>query len=194
MEKPNKKYSDIISTARDLFWKHGFKRVSVEEICKKAGVSKMTFYKYFPNKIELAKTIFNDVVEKGEKQFREIMGSGAAPSEKIKKVMLMKLEGTNDISPEFMHDFYEGGEPELRAFVEKRTREAWDVLKNDYKKAQEEGVFRRDFNMELLIRVQFKLSEMFEDASITGMFKNRQEMIMEFANLLVYGIVPHEKP
>ena len=49
----NPKYLDIFKTAKDLFWKYGIKRVSIEEICKEAKVSKMTFYKFFPNKIEL---------------------------------------------------------------------------------------------------------------------------------------------
>jgi AcrR family transcriptional regulator len=192
MVKSSKKYADLLKTAKNLFWKHGFKRVSVEEICQKAGVSKMTYYKYFPNKIELAKAIFNDVVEKGEKQFREIMKCDANPAEKIKKIMLMKLESTNEISPEFMQDFYAGREPELKKYVEKRTHEAWEILKADYKKAQKSGVFRKDFNIEFLIKIQFKLMDLFEDESVTSLFKSRQEMIMEFANLLVYGILPKE--
>jgi len=188
----SKKYSDIKKTARNLFWKHGIKRVSIEEICRKANVSKMTYYKHFQNKTELAKEIFNDVVEEGEKQFREIMASNVSPAVKVKEMMLMKLNGTNDISPEFMHDFYSGGDPEMTAFVVERTRQAWDMLKDDYKKAQVNGIFRSDFNPELLLKVQFKLTELMEDESITCMYNSRQELIMEFANLLVYGIVPHE--
>jgi AcrR family transcriptional regulator len=192
MVKSNKKYTDIINTAKNLFWKHGFKRVSIEEICQKANVSKMTYYKHFPNKFELAKVIFNDVVEKGEKQFREIMTSDDPPDEKVRKVMLMKIESTKDISPEFMQDFYTDREPELKAYVEQRTREAWNVLKDDYKKAQEEGVFRKDIHIELLIKVQYKLFDLIEeDEDVNNMFDSKQEMIMEFANLLIYGMIPH---
>lgn len=186
----NKKYCDIISSAKELFWKHGFKRVSVEEICRKANVSKMTYYKHFPNKTELAKAIFNDVVEKGEMQFREIINSDATPAEKIKKIMLMKFESTKDISPEFLQDFYVGGEFELKAYVEKRTHQAWEILKCDYIKAQEKGVFRKDLNIELLIKFQFKIIDLLEDKDLASLFNTQQEMIMEFANLLVYGIVP----
>jgi AcrR family transcriptional regulator len=192
MVKTNKKYKDIVTTAKDLFWKHGFKRVSIEEICQKASVSKMTFYKYFPNKIELAKTIFNDVIEESVRRFREIMREDSSPAEKMKKVMLMKLEGTNNISPEFMQDFYIGGEPELTAFVEGVTRKTWEALRNDYKEAQNAGILRKDFNPEALIKVQFKMMELLEDKSFTSMYHSQQEMIMEFANLLVFGILPHE--
>ncbi|WP_372931944.1 TetR/AcrR family transcriptional regulator, partial [Mariniphaga sediminis] len=60
--KKSKKYLEIMKTARELFWKHGFRRVTIQEICEKAGVSKMTFYKHFPNKIDLAKTVFTNEV------------------------------------------------------------------------------------------------------------------------------------
>ncbi len=192
MVRKSRKYKDIISVARDLFWKHGFKRVSVEEICRTAKVSKMTYYKYFPNKTELAKTIFNKVVEDGEKQFREIIKEDSPAAEKIEKMILIKMESTNNISPEFLQDFYTGSEPELQAFVEERTKKTWDLLINDFKQAQEAGIFRKDFKPEFMFKIQNMLIGIFEDESITGMFESRQELIMEFVNLMIYGISPRD--
>lgn len=192
MVKSNKKYNDIITTAKDLFWKHGFRRVSTEEICKKSGVSKMTFYKFFPNKIELAKTVFDSVVAEGEQKFKQILKEELPTSEKIKKIILLKVEGTNNISPEFMQDFYLGTEPELKTYVEERTRKAWDILIDHIKEAQKTGIFRKNFKPELLIKVQFKLSELLEDNSVVNMYNSQQELILEFTNLLVYGISQRE--
>lgn len=192
MLRKSKKYKDIITVARDLFWKHGFKRVSVEEICSKANVSKMTYYKYFSNKTELAKTIFNKMVEEGEKQFREILKEDSTAAEKIEKMILIKMESTNNISPEFLQDFYTGSEPELQAFVEERTKKTWDLLINDFKEAQEAGIFRKDFKPEFMIKIQNTLIGIFEDESITGMYESRQELIMEFVNLMIYGIAPRD--
>lgn len=192
MVKSNKKYNDIIITAKDLFWKHGFRRVSTEEICKKSGVSKMTFYKFFPNKIELAKTVFDSVVAEGEQKFKQILKEEIPTPEKIRKIILLKVEGTNNISPEFMQDFYLGTEPELKTYVEERTRKAWDILIDHIKEAQETGIFRKNFKPELLIKVQFKLSELLEDKSVVNMYNSQQELILEFTNLLVYGISQRE--
>lgn len=44
------KQRELIETAAQLFFKHGFKRVTVEEICRTAKVSKVTFYRYFAAK------------------------------------------------------------------------------------------------------------------------------------------------
>ena len=192
MARKTRKYKDIISVARDLFWKHGFKRVSVEEICHKANVSKMTYYKYFSNKKELAKTIFNRLVEDGEKQFREIIREDSTAAQKIEKLILMKMENTNNISPEFLQDFYTGSEPELKAFVEERTKKSWNLLINDFKNAQDAGIFRKDFKPEFMFKIQNTLIGIFEDESITSMFESRQELIMEFVNLMIYGIAPRD--
>lgn len=191
MNKDNKKYRAIIDAARYLYWKHGFKRVSVEEVCKKAGVSKMTFYKYFPDKIELAKSLFNTVVEEGEEEFRKIMNEDSPAHEKIRKLIIMKMEGTDNISQEFLYDFYMGP-GELKDYVEKRIGEAWNLLINDFRQAQEKGIFRKDLKPELIIKIQGKLAELLEDKSVTDMYESKQEVIMEFAKLMFYGISPHE--
>ena len=67
------KFYEITDTARKLFWKHGIRRVTVEEICEKAGVSKMTFYRMFDNKIELAKTVLDHIFEESFQKYRTIM-------------------------------------------------------------------------------------------------------------------------
>ncbi len=40
----------VINTARDLFQKYGYKKVSMDEIAKTSGVTKKTIYTYFKDK------------------------------------------------------------------------------------------------------------------------------------------------
>lgn len=192
MVRTNKKYDDIMASARDLFWKHGFRRVSIEEICQKADVSKMTFYKHFPNKTELAKTIFNDVILEAEQRFSQIMKEDIPGAEKMKKIIQLKIEGTNDISQEFLQDFYSGTVPELQAYVAERTHKTWDNVINDFKVAQKAGIIRKDFKLEFLVKVQNKLIELMDDESLASLYDSRQDLILEFTNLILYGIAPHD--
>lgn len=188
----NKKYRDIMDTARELFWKHGFRRVTVQEICAKSGVSKMTFYKYFPDKIELAKTVFTNIMDESMEKFSDLMKENISVPEKMQKMLLLKAEGTKNISQEFMNDFYLGTEPELKNFVEEKTGEVWESLLKNYKWAQKNNIFRDDFKPEFFLKVSFKLTELMNDKELTQLYDSPQELILEFAKLMTYGITKRE--
>ncbi|MEX1241827.1 MAG: TetR/AcrR family transcriptional regulator [Cyclobacteriaceae bacterium] len=189
----NRKYQKILATARDLFWKHGFKRVSIEELCRKAEVSKMTFYKFFPNKIELAKAVFDHEVQEGLKRFKNIVREDAPAQEKIRKIVEMKAEGTNNISKEFLQDFYSDRELGLREYVEKSTREAWTELLKDFKHAQERGSFRGNMKPELLFYISQKMGELVTDETLLKMYSSPQELVLELTNLMAFGISPRDQ-
>lgn len=44
----------LIATALELIWQSSYGNVSVDGICKAAGIQKGSFYHYFPSKIDLA--------------------------------------------------------------------------------------------------------------------------------------------
>ncbi|MFO7827481.1 MAG: helix-turn-helix domain-containing protein, partial [Bacteroidales bacterium] len=89
-----KKVDQILKVAKELFWKHGINRVTVEEICKKSKVSKMTFYKYFDNKTDIVKHIYKNTATDAMNKYRAIMNSDLAFKEKVKKSLDLKMEQT----------------------------------------------------------------------------------------------------
>jgi AcrR family transcriptional regulator len=188
----NKKYHKLLKTARELFWKHGFRRVSVEEICQRSGVSKMTFYRFFTNKIELAKSVFDREAHEGVQNFRNILHEDISPAEKVKKIVLLKVEGTHNISREFLADFYTDPASELRVYVEEKTRNIWEEMLNDFRQAQQKGWFRKDFKPEFLIEVSMKLVEIVKDEKLLQLYSTPQDLVLELTNLIAYGISPHE--
>jgi len=190
--KPSDTKGTILASARILFWKHGFRRVSVEEICEKSQISKMTFYRYFPNKIELAKTVFLKVAEEAYLRFQEILTSGISPDEKISRILLLKFEGTVDISEEFLRDFYSETE-ELSNFIKSSTYEIWQRIIGDFRNAQEKGIFRKDVNFDFFFLISRKIIDSLNDPDMQILFASPQEMIMETARLLMYGIAPEKK-
>ncbi|HKK81807.1 MAG TPA: TetR/AcrR family transcriptional regulator, partial [Prolixibacteraceae bacterium] len=106
MSKNNKKYNDIIEAAQKLFWKFGFKKVTIEEICREGNVSKMTFYKYFDNKVDVAKRVLDKVIGSASGQFKKLKNEAESAPELMEGMLKMKKEGVHDISKEFLADFY----------------------------------------------------------------------------------------
>lgn len=52
-QKKNEKYQNLIVSAFELFERNGVAGVSIDDIVKKAGVAKGTFYLYFQDKFDL---------------------------------------------------------------------------------------------------------------------------------------------
>lgn len=191
--KQSKKQLQLLGAARDLFWKFGFRRVTIEEICAKAAVSKMTFYKFFPDKISLAKAVFENEVGKGMTRFREIMSSQSAPAEKIRAMMAMKSESTNNISREFLNDFYSSEKTELVGFVHDLTAKTWNDAIEDFRKAQDEGVFRKDFKPEFLFLVSQKIAESLTDPRLLSLYPTPHDLLGEMSRFFCYGISPRNE-
>lgn len=184
----NKKQELIHNTAKELFWKHGFKRVSVEEICKFAHVSKMTFYKFFPNKIELAKTVYSTIINTSITEFHNIITEDSTTEDKIQKFLQLKLKGTNHISKEFLSDFYSDTELGLKEYIEGRTKEVYELIIADFEFAQEKGWFRKDINPRLIFAVSQKLTELVNNGDLLKLYESPQALIMALTNFFVYGI------
>jgi len=188
--KVSKKKTLLMATGKDLFWKHGFRKVSVEEICIKAGVSKMTFYRFYRNKTELAKAILNNVIEESCVHFRDILKQKSSVAEKMRKIVMMKKEGTKEISSEFLSDLYNNPQSELKDFIQKRTQEVWHMLTEDFRQAQKDGWLRDDFKPEFLLAISFKMADLLNDKQISSLYDSPQELIMEMTNMITYGISP----
>jgi AcrR family transcriptional regulator len=162
----NPKKQQIVSTARDLFWKFGFRRVSIEEICREANVSKMTFYKHFKNKDELVKHIIDLITGIAMKKYREIMDSDMSFIQKVEKSILLKMESSNEMSQEFFDDFHKNASPELRDHFNKLVRANLQTIQNDYKEAQKKGDVRPDINPNFILYYLDKILEMAKDENL----------------------------
>ena len=189
----SKKYQLIIETGHDLFMRYGIKRVTVEEICETAGVSKMTFYKHFKNKLDLALFIINREFEDGLNRYKRIMDQDAPYSEKAKEIIKMKLEATEDISKEMLKDFYDRSIPEVSAFIQKISLENFKLLLNDMIAAQKKGEIRQNINPHFIIHMLGQMQEMAADEKLISMYGSTQDLASEFIKFFFYGILSREE-
>lgn len=188
----NSKKVQILATGKELFWKFGFKRVTIEEICREAGVSKMTFYKFFPNKTKLATAIMDVVFEESLLKIRKIDKEHESADKTFKKFLQLKSEGSRDISEEFIKDLYTNPDPGLKTYMEKKTKSMLEEIQRVYEHGKETGWVRKDLNIPFLILFSQKLVLLTNDKGMMQFFDSPQDLIMEITNLFIYGISPHE--
>jgi TetR/AcrR family transcriptional regulator len=97
---PEERPRQILSAALEVFGEHGLAAARLEDIAKRAGLSKGTIYLYFPNKEELFREMVRDTVvsqiERGEEAIHSMTGSAEDAL-----IQLMRAKWTFIRSPQF---------------------------------------------------------------------------------------------
>ena len=188
----NLKREQILKTGKDLFWKFGFKRVTIEEICKEAGVSKMTYYKFFTNKIELVKILMNDILRVSMDKYKLIMASDIPYPEKVVALIHLKKDQIEHMSSEFFKDYVQSDDPEMISYLQQLSGESMQMFTDDFRKAQENGDIRKDLKIEFIMYMMNHLVEMAQNDALINMYDEPQDLVMEITNFLFYGILNRE--
>lgn len=185
----SKKYQNLLKTARALFLRYGIKRVTVEEICETAGVSKMTFYKHFENKIDLALFILNKEFEEGLNRYKGIMDRDVPYSEKAKEIIKLKLESSEDIGEEILKDLMASSIPEVAEMMQKISHENFKLFLDDMIAAQKKGEIRKEINPHFIIAMLGRMQEMAADDKVLNMYDSPQALTSEIINFFFFGIL-----
>jgi AcrR family transcriptional regulator len=87
--------AEIVRVAFELFGKHGFEKVSVEMIAAATGISRATFFNYFPQK----ELILHEVASARAEKLKSILGdlqlAGHTPSAESTLQLVLKLSEEN---------------------------------------------------------------------------------------------------
>jgi AcrR family transcriptional regulator len=181
------KQTEIVETARDLFYRHGAKRVTVEEICRTASVSKVTFYKYFKNKAALIRHIRDDIIAQAFVQFDSISALDIPYPEKIDRMTRWKVEYFSQMRNEFLREMMA-----LDVVVE----EARQRYMKNITGAQAQGEIRSDLSPAFIWFISEKLNAIARDGSWQEVFSDYSEFQTQMRTLIFYGLLarPADNP
>lgn len=146
----------IIDAANTLFMKYGVKKTTVEDICREASLSKMTFYKYFRNKKELVQILREGLINRGFDRFDEINERDLSFAEKVELMSRWRLEFLSSFNREFLEEVIQ---------LHKVNEVFRERFLDNMRQAQKKGEIRKDLNVELIWLVTEKLREISRDGS-----------------------------
>jgi len=179
-QKPSKKRTQIVEAAESLFILHGIKRITVEEICRASGASKMTFYKYFPNKLELVIQIWNKWIAEGLSEIDEIDAMDIPFPEKIHRLFQRKTDLFSKMSTEFIEEILP-----LESEKEKINQRLLTFISD----AQRRGEIRPHIRPEFIMAVWDKLLELSGDDLLRRKYADDLEFQSEFKDFFWFGIL-----
>ena len=143
----------ILEHARERFLHHGFSKVTVDELSVDLGMSKKTFYKFFPSKEELLRTIIYGMMKGVEGEMERIENSDKPFAERLADVMMLLGKNMGRISRAFQLDIQRFA-PALWKEAETFRREHLITrIGRMILKAREEGIFREEINEVILVHM-----------------------------------------
>lgn len=142
----------IINKSAEMFLKHGFKSVTMDDIALEMGISKKTIYKYFKNKKELIKIVITQLIEKISYGIDFIFEMNLNP---IDKLFTIKDFVTYYLKSESSSPFYQLQKyyPVIfNSLISNQFNKVDEYVIKNLKNGIEQGLFRNDINLKLISR------------------------------------------
>lgn len=145
----------LLEAAQDLILIKGFVATSLDEICKKAHLTKGSFFHYFKNKDDLAKTLLNRFCCSAQANIKQVCQCQGGEQDPLKKVYAHIDFATKMYQQPSMakgcllgslaHELSDT-HPEIRAICEEGFEQWAKLFREDLKQAKKKYVPKSSFD------------------------------------------------
>ena len=145
---------EIFDTAIELFDKRGYERVSINDICKKAGVSTGAFYHHFRSKDQILMEEFMKIDDFYKELVNEIAGIEDS-REKLQAFTAATIRALYDMGLKRLKVTYHTqiGPDKKASYLGNDRRALYSILEGLFLEGQEKGQIRKDVSADALARL-----------------------------------------
>lgn len=147
----------ILEEARELFFRYGFSKVTMDEAAEKLGMSKKTLYKHFPSKEDLLSAVTDDHMRECDEQVHALCAKrGLGPLEKLRGLMDYLAALYGKMSDSLIHDLRKSAPGIWKRVESTRKEHIYNEFSVLVKEGRRKGVFRKDVDERLFLLIYFE--------------------------------------
>ena len=186
---------NILQVAIERMQQVGIRSVSVDDICHELGMSKKTFYVYFPSKDDLVQAILHKHEQKVGHELDNALSKRTITQVIVEWAKIAKSANKNDLkTPPMMYDL-EKYYPQLFAVHKKVMRQtAEKILVRFLEKGVSEGIFRAEIDVDVVammfLDMQYRLLDLLTSGQMTKEEVHR--IGRQRMDIMMRGILTHE--
>ena len=163
---------NILQVAIERMQQVGIRSVSVDDICHELGMSKKTFYVYFPSKDDLVQAILHKHEQKVAHDLDDALSKRTVTQVIVEWAKIAKTTNKKDLkTPPMIYDL-EKYYPQLFAVHKKVMRQtAAKILVQFLGKGVSEGIFRTEIDVDVVammfLDMQYRLLDLITSGQMT---------------------------
>lgn len=160
------KEQKILDAVTKVFMQFGIKSVNMDDLARHLSISKKTLYLYFTDKEDLVRKAVASHCTREDADVQSICHKGLNAIDEILEIMQMVIGMLKNIHPSVQYDLQKYHPEVYSAMQENRDRAVFDCLMKNTKKGQREGLYRKDFNAEVINKMYIGRMDLIFDQSI----------------------------
>lgn len=187
--RKEQKKDNIRRAALELFQGYGFRKVSINDIAQKAGVSQVTIYNHFGSKDELIRNVVKNLFYRLVGKYRDIIQEKKPFLEKLEAIVFDKSELMGQFHGELTQTVF-SQDSEIRQFVESMWQgEITQLLIDLFEDGRKQGYISPDLSQEaILAYYEIFRRGMFSSPHIRAKLENNPKFMRELISVFAYGL------
>ena len=188
-KRREQKRESIRRAALGLFQAHGFRKVSIAEIARQAGVSQVTIYNYFGSKEALVADVIKWFILGTVERYRAVIASDRPFGEKLEEIVFDKSRLASLFQGELLATYVKGN-PEIGEFVQRLTDEEITPLSRRFFEAGiREGYVDKRFSIEtIMLYLEIVRCGFFSNPEMADRLSENPAVMRELIQLMTYGL------
>ena len=187
--RKEQKKESIRRAALELFQNYGFKKVSVNDIAERAGVSQVTIYNHFTNKDALIHDVLQWYAMILVARYKNMIESDRPFNEKLEDIVFDKSEVVSQFQGELIKNWVQN-DPNMQAFIENLyNNHVMPVARNFFQEGLQQGYIDRRFSLEaIMYYIEIIRRGFFSSPEISERAERNPAMVKELIELMTYGL------
>ncbi len=180
----------ILSSSIELFTQYGFKTITMDDIARRAGISKKTLYQHFANKHEVVSETMTWYKNNTTANCECMLQDAENALEAMVKILAFFDGIYKRINPMAMFEMQRFFPEAYKKFREQLLERDVTMVRDNILQGIKEGFYRPDLNAELLARFRIETGLMMLQPTL--MVNERSELMsvaLELGEHFMYGIM-----
>ena len=180
----------ILSASAELFGQYGFKTITMDDVARRAGISKKTLYTHFANKQEVVNESVLWYKEEVAGKCDAVLKDTENAIDAMVRMMAFMDDMHKNINPMAIFELQRFFPEAFQIFRGMLIEKDVVMMRNNILQGIKEGLYREDINADLLARYRIETSLLILQPSLLVSDRNSlMSVALEIGEHFLYGIM-----